>query len=571
MKFNKIFLGIGVMGLALASCSDDVEYTPAEPVNTPPVYFSMNDATTIDLEEDATYFTMKAYRQNTSDNTPGKMTMTLSSENGTDVSGVFKIGDIVVKDVDAIAGDEVNLGDILDENDEPTGQANVFVPAATQFVAGADGKAVADVTVNFPAGSGEKDCVVYFGGVSNLEQMVNYTFDAVAAGESSPYFITSIDYNVSYTPWETITEGPVILRDNSVLAPAGGGMLEFEVVCQQHPIKKNFFRLLHPYLDSPYGANFYVLDPADPNYLYINAANESEVFFADKNGDYSKLYNTGLQMYNGVDGPVYLGCNYCYNKLEENLEWEGLTVPYTSLSGAGEYKNGRINFGTNLVVLLPGIANVWSAKDWTLVFPWAASEWEELGIGEYTDGFITQFYAGVATIPAPYPVTVERHLETPGLYRIVGPYSYGVWPSEFATPWDVTYNMVIDCQDPNFVVIEDQTVFEDEDGELKVMNAAFAYMNYLQQPLTKDEVIEEGLNDIFDEATGTVTIMHPFLRIGNEFYYLPEETDRKGQPIWNTPAKLVLPTEEAEGGEAAPAKVAKSVAVSKVDFTLPSR
>ncbi|MBD5224565.1 MAG: hypothetical protein HDS68_01165 [Bacteroidales bacterium] len=568
MKFNKIFLGLGVMGFALASCSDDVEYTPAEPVNTPPVYFSMNDEPQIDLEEDATYFTMKVYRQNASAAGTGNITVKLSADDGTDPSSIFTIGQVVVMDADDLDGNVVKLSDILDENDQATGKVNAFIPAddSQQFVAGTDGKSSADVTVNFPAGSGEYDIAVYFGNVGNLVQLLNYNFDAVAAGEASPYYITSVNYDVSYTPWETIDEGPVMLRDYTILAPSTAGReIEFEVTCQKHPIKKDFFRLIRPYADCGYGD--YVLNMNDPNYLYINAANASEVFFSDKTGNYQKIYDTGIELYNGVDGTIKIACNYCYNKLEENLEWEGLTIPFANLSGAGEYENGRISFGSNLTVLLPGIEGYWSSKSWTLVFPWASSEWEEIGIGEYTDGFITQFYSNTSSIkvyPTPYPVTVERHLEEPGLYRMVAPYAFGVWPSEFATPWDMTFNVVINCEDPDFVIVEHQTAFEDSDGAVDIMNAAFAFMNYLETPSTKDQIIADGENDIFDEETGTITIAHPFIYDGTNFIYLPEQTRK-----WNTPAKLVLPTEEEEAGDAD--KAPRAGDVRKIDFSTARR
>ncbi len=574
MKFNKIFLGLGVMGFALASCSDEVEYAPAAPVNTPPVYFSMNDETQVDLEEDATYFTMKVYRQDASAAGTGKLTLNLSADNGTDASGLFTIGQIVVKETADIAADDVNLGDITDASGQPTGKANVFVPAAGQFsLMNAEGVSSADVDVNFPAGVAENDLAFYFGGVGNLKQMLNYNFDAVVAGESSPYFITSVNYDVAFTPWETIEEGPVMLRDYAILSPSTAGReIEFEVKCQKHPIKTDFFRLIRPYADC--GLGTYILDVNDPNYLYINAANPSEVFFSDKNGKYKTIYDTGIEFYDGVEGSIRLGCNYCFNKLEEDLDWEGYVIPYTDLTGAGEYVNGRISFGSSLIILLPGIDFAWSSKGWTLVFPWASSEWEEIGIGEYTDGFLTQYFLNNKTItvyPTPYPVTVERHLEQPGLYRMIAPYAYGVWPSDLAVPWNVTYNVVFNCEDPNFVLVDDQIAFEDEEGTVSVLNEGFALTNYFgpqggNRPYTKDEVIEMEYNDTFDEATGTILIKNPMIyqtdTKGNsgDFVFLTEETKK-----WNTPAKLVLPTEEEEGGEAE--KAPKAGDVRKIDYS----
>ena len=91
MKYNKIYLGLGVLAVSLASCSEDVEYTPAAAVNTPPVYFSINDESAIDLEEGDTYFTIKVYRQNTASAGEYKLNATVSNENGTPVPAASSV------------------------------------------------------------------------------------------------------------------------------------------------------------------------------------------------------------------------------------------------------------------------------------------------------------------------------------------------------------------------------------------------------------------------------------------------------------------------------------------------
>lgn len=555
MKFNKLYLTLGVAGLALVSCSEDLEYTPAPAVDTPPVYFSMTDESLIDLEEDSKMFTIPVYRQNTAAAGTASVKVALSTSDGTNANNLFKLGVL-----ETVAADQaLTEGQELVSTDEASETKVIFNPSGAGF--GADGNA--DMTVNFAAGSGETDIVAWFGSVSNLTQMVNYYFKVSTPGESSPYYITNVDYSVSFTPWENITEGPVILKDFAFLAPSTAGReIQFEVNCQKHPIRKDFFRLIRPYENCGYGT--YVLPLTDPNYLYLNAANPSEVYFSDKDGGYQLMYDTGVdffQMSEGVSaGTVRLGCKYCYNKTETDLVLGGNTIyTYDELTGAGSYNKGRISFGTSLLVMLSEFTEgAWSSKSWTLEFPWAPSEWQSLGEGTYTDGFIGQYF----NFPVEtYPVTVESNTETAGLYRLVAPYAYGVWPSQIAVPWDEQYNMVIDASDKNFVTIEEQLVFDDGETNVIASNAGFFYTNYVfnnngnQVTFTKEDIIEEGLNDVMED--GVITIAHPIIQEnGGEQILLWEP--KKWH--WDTPAKLVLPVEEPA---AAPAKV-KAVS-NKID------
>ena len=50
MKFNKLYMALGVAALALASCSDEEDYTPAPAVVTPAAYFNISDKADVVLE-----------------------------------------------------------------------------------------------------------------------------------------------------------------------------------------------------------------------------------------------------------------------------------------------------------------------------------------------------------------------------------------------------------------------------------------------------------------------------------------------------------------------------------------
>lgn len=62
MKFNKLYMALGVAALALTSCSDEEDYTPAPAVVTPEAYFNISDSKEVDLEKNSTEFSFPIYR-----------------------------------------------------------------------------------------------------------------------------------------------------------------------------------------------------------------------------------------------------------------------------------------------------------------------------------------------------------------------------------------------------------------------------------------------------------------------------------------------------------------------------
>ncbi len=109
--------------------------------------------------------------------------------------------------------------------------------------------------------------------------------------------------------------------------------------------------------------------------------------------------------------------------------------------------------------------------------------------------------------------------------------------------------MIIDVSDPDFVMIELQEIYSDAAGQLGACNAAAMYTyGYIDKTLTRDEIINQGLNDTFKD--GVISINHPAVLDykQGQIYFL-----------WNdpalTPGKLILPTEEeAAKAAAAPAE-----------------
>ncbi|MDE6497066.1 MAG: hypothetical protein K2L21_00195 [Muribaculaceae bacterium] len=88
------------------------------------------------------------------------------------------------------------------------------------------------------------------------------------------------------------------------------------------------------------------------------------------------------------------------------------------------------------------------------------SEWKSLGMGQYTDGWVTPgiFAPATYTDPTPYIYEVEvfESTSTPGMYKIASPYTSDYFPfldkNTASTPCDI----VIDATDPTFVRIAPQ-------------------------------------------------------------------------------------------------------------------
>ena len=106
----------------------------------------------------------------------------------------------------------------------------------------------------------------------------------------------------------------------------------------------------------------------------------------------------------------------------------------------------------------------------SVVFEFAkgGSLWESLGMGVYTDDFMTYgyfdkendyawvpFYDGLE--PQTYEVEVMAHTQKPGLYRLKNAYGEA-YPLNDEGDWDASmdYYLVIDAQDPEYVMIDNQ-------------------------------------------------------------------------------------------------------------------
>lgn len=566
MKYNKIVFGLGALAVSLASCSEDVEYTPAPAVNTPPIYFSIADESTIDLEESDTYFTIKAYRQNTSETATYSLDASVRTEDGSPLpAGLFRICEPLLN------------ADGTTQKDE---DGNVI------YQDYADGEAFDGPTtlkIEFPAGQGESDVRIDFGGKDNLTEMLSYLFDVKVAGEASPYYITSTTYDVSYTPWINVDDNFIVdqtLYEVFTSAPT----FEFNVPVQEHPIKSGLFRILAPYSNCSELSAWYQYDGTTPDYLYINATVPNEVYFSDSKGNPLMTYDTHIRYAEGEGfqedyGWGWLECMYSHYLLKEDFKNFGgaQVIEYADFSGtAGQLKpatgldpdrNPRIvQFSAGgLYGMLSNIPEYNGpggnpGVKWLLYVDGATPlDWRAVGDTEYTDGFIGQYYASMGYTIETYYVPLEANTETPGVYRLVAPYNEGVWL--YGTPQSSKYNVSFDISDPDFVVMEPQGAYEDEDGVIRIANAAGLFMSGLLtengNPVqyTKQEVIEMGVVDKVEN--GVVVINNPVIITPEGRVYYLKETIKDCKP-----AKIVIPgyADDEATTQSVASKVAKASA-----------
>lgn len=520
MKFNKLYMALGVAALALASCSDEEDYTPAPAVVTPAAYFNISDKTDVDLEKNSTEFSFPIYRAEAGGAYSPNLAISVVSGDGQPVPST--------------------LFTALNSDADP-----VFAEGATT------------------------GAIKYAVDMSQITPLNDYSFLIKAEGESTPYFITSTEYVVSYVPWVSMsdpTSGALpTLDDNSLWQCLQGGLaMTLDVVVEKHP-EKPLFRITHPYLNAPGAINAatqenfaeYYLDPNDPNYLYLNTENPNAVFFCDSKGDIIKEYEVGVR---GIFNENWIGYG---NFLLLNMYWYYLNNEWYMVSDdkgispesgefnkcIGQFKNGNIEFGNGGVWF--GFTKdkeaVWDGKGWVLKLPGAAQlGWASLGMGTFTDGFVAQYWGEANQT---FQVNMMESETDKGMFRLENPYRYGNgYPLADASTdasGDGPWNIVIDCTDPNFVVIEPQGTGFMVGTEQFIANAA-GYLTTTDDAAkkrTKEQIIADGLNDTYDAATRTITINHPMLSGDNGATW---------SNVWAVagfqPAVIVLP---AEGGQQA--------------------
>ena len=184
-SINTLFGTFAAVCLLLggAACTDEVEYTGAEPQNANQPYFPTNLASQIDLSEDATSFTVQLSRLATGSE------LTVNLEKSDDEDGLFT------------------------------------VPATATFAADAT---TADITISYDPANFE------------LDEYMPLTLTVTSEGVDNPYGSNTYSFEAGI-PAPYVTIGTATFTDNYYF----GGTAEVEL--QQHSLDATQYRLVAPY------------------------------------------------------------------------------------------------------------------------------------------------------------------------------------------------------------------------------------------------------------------------------------------------------------------------------------
>lgn len=143
----------------------------------------------------------------------------------------------------------------------------------------------------------------------------------------------------------------------------------------------------------------------------------------------------------------------------------------------------------------------------------AASPWQSIGIGLYTEDFISSVFDAD---PVTYEVEIEENTEHPGLYRMLSPYD-GKYPYNEEGDWDDSsiYNIEVNAEDPEGVYIEQQATGVDWGyGPISIMSWGARYLANNDF----EEVKAEGLLGTLKDGVITLPVLERETDDGTAYY-----------------------------------------------------
>lgn len=342
----------------------------------------------------------------------------------------------------------------------------------------------------------------------------------IGDGQNSSTGLQSVEYEVTYLPWENIVgpNGEIYGTYTDDLLTGLFNLdqtyLTWDVILQQCEFVPGVVRMVNPYEPLPYNGNRY--DYSKDHRMYFNISDPANVFLCDNNG--SAVDADGKPVYFQSGACLNSAYGYCAFMGEYNYVLGNGGTLADAKEYAGKLENGAITFPKeSWRVAMTNYNNLYwfdgcnGSGKYRIAWPGAGADpddvWLSVGQAQYTDVLICPMYGGD---PETWTVEVEQYKKEPTLYRMVNPYKDGIMPD--GIPYDGDLYVEIDASNPNCLVVNPQTIWEENDeidldgeaeipGLINIANAAWYYIS--QQSVTQNQIIAAGLNDTFDGTTFT--------------------------------------------------------------------
>lgn len=567
-KYAYIVL-MGIMLVSISSCSgDDIEYTPAEQVEGMQVYFSSSNASSITLSSQETSFDIAISRINTAE----AATVALSV---TDESGLYSVPNSV-----SFSSGESKTNITVTYDPEEVGfdnYSNLTIAIADEGYTTPYGTSQYTVKVGIPSpwtslGKATYSDAFMFEDSYQVELQQN-DLDKNLFRLVRPYREGLVNEGYGGVTGEE-QEYP----EFRLLQP--GDEWKGTTVTQEGLVAYN--DISTEWINTNYGATIWLLHPSrltsladESNWLH------NKVISYQENGlpaivqlaPYYYMFGVGGWNYTQNDGMVTIvfpgvvikdysvGVTYLgrligadeSNKVMANITLgedvtsakyamaadvnpsdlaQGIidgSVESVTIEASGDIQIPVTENGDYTIVVVPYDGEEAQEMAYTsFEITLGASEWESIGMAQYTDGFVGPAYGGNALT---YEVEVLESNKTPGLYRLVNTYGAG-FPYNEEGDYDASrkYYMEINATDPEGVYIELQdTGLNWGDGNFYVYSYA-AY--YLDNGYSLTDAKSNGKCGTLVDGVITFPVKELLCMIGTDLYY----ANRNGE------FKIVLPT-----------------------------
>lgn len=560
MKIYK-YLAIALAGIAVgaASCTDHVEYTPASGVNSDEVYFPNTDPSQVVVKPGQTQGTIDVYRQKTDDELTVDIATvcTLDGEPSTvftfPSSITFAPGQSVTTidfaiDAATIVPEVDYTLDVALEGDVDTPYGlsertfTIYLdPWKTPVLYSTTEPAT--VTLGTPFGVSYQTALYVAESETNPNQLkysvftsdaVNSYFDIDAGFEvsfivdkSKPYEVDGETcYLMSVPTVHTgfiYDEAPVILQNaidwfRDLYNSIGKYPTDEQLLTAMSQYGKTYSYFIPskglavisylPYdegAEAGYGylsaSSYYVQLPGYHNYYfeydilgnYVDATGaeylEIQVYKSDDIANYAVSLELGAL----TEAQVQAAAEAIISNPNVTIYSEESTILRLPVSEEGDYTIVAVGFDE-------GINPVYTGS-YTFEFTSVQKEtmWEAFSEADYTDGIMCSIFT--AAEPMTWPVQVEQHKETPGLYRLVN--AYRDYPyNEPADLVNGNHYIIIDATDPDAVVFEESSLGTDwGHGNITAINQAQVIID--AGNATKEQLIQYGYYGTLEDGVIT--------------------------------------------------------------------